>query len=194
MIMKRVAAVTFLAAAAACGGDAANEPAEAPPAATSAPAAPTLGEMTMPAWFTVSNEGQAVSMDIIAGETDAKNYWNYNGATDGNMTITVPQGAVVTINFSNQDPNMAHSLGISELMTSPTAAPAPTPVFEGAITSNPTSMVEATLNGQSETITFTADSAGEYAVLCYVPGHAATGMWIRFNVSADGEAGVQTTM
>ncbi len=192
MMMKRVAVMAFLAAAAACGGDAAEEPAEAPPAP--APAAPTLSEMSMPEWYTVGDDGQSVNIAIVAGQTNAKNYWNFNGATDGNMTITVPQGASVTIDFSNQDPNMGHSLGVSELAGTPGAMPTATPVFEGAITSNPTSMMESTMNGQSESITFVADSPGEYAILCYVPGHAATGMWIHFNVSADGDAGVQTMM
>jgi uncharacterized cupredoxin-like copper-binding protein len=45
--------------------------------------------------------------------------------------------------------------------------------------------------GESETITFTASQAGEYSLVCYVPGHAMIGMYVHFNVSADGEAGVR---
>ena len=74
------------------------------------------------------------------------------------------------------------------------AMPDITPVFEGAVTSNPTSMMDATMPGQEESITFVADAAGEYAMVCYIPGHAATGMYIYFNVSAEGEAGVQGPM
>jgi uncharacterized cupredoxin-like copper-binding protein len=36
-----------------------------------------------------------------------------------------------------------------------------------------------------------ATTAGNYAMVCYVPGHAALGMWLYFDVSADGEAGVR---
>jgi hypothetical protein len=61
-------------------------------------------------------------------------------------------------------------------------------VFAGAISSNPTSPTEATAAGQTETITFTADRAGEYSLLCYVPGHGVAGMWVRFNVG--GQPGV----
>jgi sulfocyanin len=144
--------------------------------------------MTMPSWFTM--DGTNVSMDIIAGATDRGNYWNYNGVQFGEMTITVPVGANVTINFSNEDPNMAHSIGVSPGFDTAPAMVEATPVFDGAMSSNPTSMTDATLPGQSETITFTASEAGEYTLVCYIPGHAVSGMWIRLVVSADGDAGV----
>lgn len=193
--MKRFALLTLSLLVAACGGDEPAEEAPAPaPAPAAAPAAPALGEMTMPDWFQVDEASQTVTMTITAGSTDAKNYWNFNGGHDGNMAITVPEGYTVTIELVNSDPNMAHSLGISSTTSGFSAAPDPTPVFEGAVTGNPTSMVEATMPGESETITFTAGAAGEYAMVCYIPGHAATGMWIKFNVSSDGTAGVQTAM
>ncbi|MDT8342001.1 MAG: sulfocyanin-like copper-binding protein [Longimicrobiales bacterium] len=179
-------AVVF--ALAACGGGepASEAPAnEAPAAAAAAPA----GQMTMPAWFTM--DGNAVTLDIVAGQTSKGNYWNFNGAQFGEMTITVPVGSEVTINFSNSDPNMAHSIGVSQGFDTAPAMLDPTPVFAGAISSNPTSMMEATMPGQAETITFTASEAGEYTLVCYIPGHAVSGMWIHFNVSAEGEAGVQ---
>jgi uncharacterized cupredoxin-like copper-binding protein len=55
-------------------------------------------------------------------------------------------------------------------------------------------MMDATMPGQEDSITFVADTAGEYGMVCYIPGHAATGMYIYFNVSAEGEAGVQGPM
>jgi sulfocyanin len=191
--MKRIFLSTaLLFGLAACGGgepaaDTSEAATEAAPAATEA-AAPASGEMTMPSWFTV--DGSNVSMDIIAGATDRGNYWNFNGVQFGEMTITVPVGANVTINLSNEDPNMAHSIGVSPGFDTAPAMVEPNPVFEGAISSNPTSMTDATLPGQSETITFTASEAGEYTLVCYIPGHAVSGMWVRFVVSADGDAGV----
>jgi len=68
----------------------------------------------------------------------------------------------------------------------------PQPVFEGAMTENPTDMASATMPGESESITFVADAAGEYTMVCYTPAHAATGMWIFFTVSAEGEAGLDS--
>jgi uncharacterized cupredoxin-like copper-binding protein len=51
-------------------------------------------------------------------------------------------------------------------------------------------MTDGTMPGESETVTFMASEAGEYTMVCYIPGHAVSGMWLRFVVSADGEAGV----
>ena len=192
--MKRfVLSTALLFGLAACGGgepaaDSADTGTEAAPAAQQPAAAAASGEMTMPDWY--QQNGNAVTLDIVAGATDKGNHWNYNGAQFGEMTITVPVGAEVTINFSNADPNMAHSLGISPGFATAPAMVDPTPVFAGAITQNPTSLTDATLPGESETVTFTASEAGEYSMVCYIAGHAVSGMWVHFNVSADGEAGV----
>jgi uncharacterized cupredoxin-like copper-binding protein len=193
--MKRLSALSLMVVLAACGG---GEPADAPQQPDAAPAevaapAPALGEMTTPEWFHVDDAAKTVHLTVTAGLTEAKNYWNFNGAHDGNMTITVPEGYAVTIDLVNNDPAMAHSVGISA-QTSNFGMVDPTPVFPGAISSNPVSMTDATMPGETETITFTAATAGNYSMVCYIPGHAATGMWIHFNVSADGSKGVQTSM
>lgn len=153
------------------------------------------GQLSMPEWMQVDHDAQTVTLDITAGSDPANNRWNYNGYANGNATIVVPQGYEVTINFDNADPNNPHSLGIDERPSGswPTTFQNPTPVFEGAITQGATSMTEGTMSDESETITFTTGQAGEYTMVCYIPAHAATGMWINFNVSADGEAGVRTS-
>ena len=150
-----------------------------------------MGEMTMPSWFQVDNDARTVSMTITAGSTTENNYWNFNGVTKGAMTITVPEGYTVTVELVNNDPVMAHSLGISTETSSFSGAPEPVPAFPGAITSNPASMMESTMPGQRESIQFTVDQAGNYSMVCYIAGHALTGMWVYFNVSADGLVGVQ---
>ncbi|HSW28692.1 MAG TPA: sulfocyanin-like copper-binding protein [Longimicrobiales bacterium] len=194
--MMRLPALTLVVALAACGG---GEPAQeaatavAAGAAAATAAAPAMGEMTMTDWFHADDAAKTIHMTITAGLTDAKNHWNFNGGYDGNMTITVPEGYAVTIDLVNKDPAMAHSLGISAV-TSNFGIVEPVAAFEGAITSAPASMTDSTLPGETETITFTAGSAGSYSMVCFVPGHAAAGMWIRFNVSADGTKGVQTAM
>jgi uncharacterized cupredoxin-like copper-binding protein len=195
--MKRSSALSLMVALAACGG---GEPAQTPPAeqpAAAAPAtaaAPTLGEMTMPDWFHADDAGKTIHMTITAGATDLKNYWNFNGYTDGNMAITVPVGYSVMIDLVNKDPAMAHSLGVSTVTENFAVVDPATVAFPGAITANPASMTEATLPGETESITFTAATAGSYTMLCFIPGHSAVGMWVHFNVSADGTKGVQTAM
>jgi FtsP/CotA-like multicopper oxidase with cupredoxin domain len=195
--MKRIPALgttALLLAMIACGGDAGEEPAaaageaEAPAAAPAAEAAPVSTD-----WLTLDEGAMTATLDIVAGSTTDNNSWNFNGFVNGGATVTVPVGYTVTINFSNEDPNMAHSIGVDARTGNfPPNIADPTPVFAGAMSENPTSLVDATMPGEAETITFTADAAGEYSLVCYVPGHAVTGMWIRFNVSDDGSSGVST--
>lgn len=196
--MKRFATLSLVAALAACGGgepaqnDAASQPAATPAETPAATAAAPSGEMTMPDWFQVDQAAKTASMTITAGATDALNHWNFNGGHNGNMTITVPEGFAVTIHFKNADPmGMAHSMGIVAETSNFSAMMEPNPVFPGAITTNPTSLTEATMPGSEETVSFTASQAGNYSMVCFIPGHAATGMWVHFNVSGDGTVGVQ---
>jgi hypothetical protein len=180
----------------ACGG---GEPAESPsqgagaPAPAAAPAAPMpSGPMTTPDWFHADAASRTVHLTITAGATPDNNHWNFNGAIRGSTAITVPEGYAVEIEFTNRDPNMAHSLGISAETSNFSVPPQPNPVFPGAISQNPGSLIDGTMPGETETIRFVAERAGNYSIVCYIPGHTAVGMWLRFNVSANGEAGVQT--
>jgi FtsP/CotA-like multicopper oxidase with cupredoxin domain len=146
----------------------------------------------MPDWMAVDEDSRTVAMTITAGATPDKNYWNYNGATNGDLAITVPVGYEVSITLVNRDPNMGHSIGVSSETSSFAAPPTPTPVFPGAITANPTSMLDSTPPGETATISFVASEPGTYTLVCYIPGHTAIGMWVYFIVDADGAAGVQT--
>lgn len=148
------------------------------------------GALTVPDWMTVDEANESVTLEIVAGQDNSNNNWNYNGYHSGDGTIVVPEGWNVTIEFSNNDQVNAHSISIESQVGDygPTFEQAD-PVFEGAATTSPTQMAEATQPGQSESISFTASTAGEYAMVCLVPAHAAQGMWLPFNVSADGEVG-----
>lgn len=192
-LVTTVLATAFLAA---CGG---GEPAQtggqqAPAASEGAMAQPAAGQMMMPDWMQVDSAAKTVTLSIVAGQTSANNNWNFNGHHNGDATIVVPAGYAVTVNFRNNDPAIAHSLGVvSQVGSYPPMFQNPQPAFQGAITKNPTDVQNATKPGATETISFTAGTAGEYAMVCFVPAHATAGMWIHFNVSADGRAGVRTT-
>ena len=142
-------------------------------------------------WMKVNEEEKTVALNIVAGSTDAFNYWNFNGHAQGSATITVPVGFTVNLDFTNNDPTMAHSIGVAPKMdTYPAMFENPEPAFDGAISSNPTDMMNATKTGESEALSFVASEAGEYVLICYVPGHATVGMYVNFVVSAEGKAGV----
>jgi len=192
-------ATVFAFALAACGGgDSSSDGAAEPGATTGGGEAPPAGggELTTPDWYSFDAAANKVTMTVTAGTTNVNNFWNFAGGINGNMDITVPVGAAVEINFVNNDQLMAHSIGISALAGNRVEAmfTDPQPAFAGAMSSNPTEQLSSTMPGESETITFTADAAGDYTMVCYVPGHALTGMWVKFTVSASGEAGVRGAM
>ncbi len=203
--MKRITILSAAMALAvtACGGGSSKSQSESQPASQPAaqPAQPAAqanqmpdassAPMTTPDWFKYDKASNTVTMTITAGLTDAKNYWNFNGGHDGDMIITVPEGAKVTLDFKNADPAMAHTLGIVAKVGDYSATPTDPAVFDGAITQQH-SATDGVQPNTSETLHFTASKAGNYAMICYMAGHAATGMWIHFNVSSDGQAGVQT--
>jgi sulfocyanin len=202
------AVIGALVALGACGGGnkangtadttAAAAPAEsagAPQAAAAASsAAAPSGPMTTPAWMKVDKAKKTVSLDIHAGQTPDNNHWNFNGYDKGNATITVPEGYKVTIKFTNDDPSLAHSIGVDSAYTTfPPTFTNPQPIFSGAISPDPTDPGKATQPNKSQTLNFSASKAGSYTLNCFIPGHAMAGMWIHFDVSSDGKAGVQTS-
>ncbi|MFV1986901.1 MAG: sulfocyanin-like copper-binding protein [Gemmatimonadota bacterium] len=135
-------------------------------------------------WIQVDTSAREVKLDIVAGLTSENFSWNFNGYFGGGATLTVPVGYRVVIDFRNDDKAVPHSIGVSEIQTPfPPLLTDLTPVFTGAISEDPTSMTDSTMPGESETVIFTADKAGTYALLCYIPAHAATGMWITLEVS-----------
>lgn len=89
--------------------------------------------LTMPHWMEVDRSAGTATLEVVAGKTDANNYWNFNGYHYGNAHVVVPQGTEVTINFSNMDQLSPHSLGIDARTSDfPTIIQEIEPVFEGA--------------------------------------------------------------
>jgi len=101
-----------------------------------------------------------------------------------NPTIIVPEGARVSIELVNADPDTAHGLVVASTGSSSSWMPMMTarPAFAGSalwFLGNPTS---AGLHSGS--LSFTAGTAGTYQYLCPVPGHAQKGMVGAFDVVA----------
>ncbi len=195
MRIKTLTVALFVGLGLVACGDADAPPADAPDAPAPATEEPAVapGELHTPDWFVVAHDAGTVQIDLVAGSTSANNYWNFHGLAGGAGEIVVPLGYEVSLTLINQDPNMGHSVGVGEIQSPwPNSFAQVEPVFAGAVTSNPTSMTESTLPGESETITFVVDQAGEFGLICYVVGHAASGMWMPFTVSEDGEAGFRS--
>lgn len=116
---------------------------------------------------------ESVQFLLDAGLGNANGGFNFDGASYGGLTYTVPLGWHVTITVHNSGP-LPHSAVIS------TSSQTVSPAFAGASTPSP---LEGMSSGASQTIGFRASHAGRYAIVCAVPGHAPEGMWIRLVVS-----------
>jgi sulfocyanin len=159
-----------------------TQPTEVNPSAA-APAAPSSAPSVNPANVNASMRWdpatRSMTLPMVSGLNRNAGGWNFDGQARGSMTIVVPVGTKVTMPFYNQD-IVPHSLGV--VAGSRTNVPSqPTqPVFPGAATKN---FQQGIATNEGDTVTFTADKAGTYLIVCGVPGHAASGMWVVFQVS-----------
>jgi len=137
-----------------------------------------------PAWLSFDAPAKSVRVQLIAGLTGLNGALNFNGFSDGRLTVVVPVGWQTEIDFRNHDGMLPHS---AEIIASQTPLPAQpvSPAMSRAFTLR---LTEGLVSEATDTMRFTAQPAGEYLIFCGVPGHGAAGMWIRLRVSATAEA------
>jgi alcohol dehydrogenase (cytochrome c) len=122
---------------------------------------------------------KTMTLPMIAGLTKNAGGWNFDGYARGGMTIVVPVGTTVRFLYFNQD-IVPHSLGV--VAGSPTSVPSlpSEPAFPRATTRN---FQQGIPTNQGDSVTFIADKPGSFLIVCGVAGHAASGMWVGFQVS-----------
>jgi sulfocyanin len=142
--------------------------------------APTVDPSNVKASMRWDAATKSMTLPMVSGLTKNAGGWNFDGQARGSMTIVVPVGTKVTFPYYNED-IVPHSLGV--VAGSPTNVPSQPsqPAFPQAMTTN---FQQGIPTNQGATVTFTADKAGTYLIVCGVPGHAASGMWVVFQVSA----------
>lgn len=132
-----------------------------------------------PSWLHVDTATKTGTFELIAGLTGLNGALNFNGFRDGGLTLEVPVGWAVVMNFRNHDGMLPHS---AEVIND--AHPLPvqpvTPAFPKAFTVR---LNEGIPSEGRDDLRFIADKGGSYLIFCGVPGHGAAGMWIRLTVS-----------
>lgn len=128
-------------------------------------------------------ENDRVMLEIVAGMTPDNSYWNLNGLHGGEGRVRVPLGAEIEVDFRNADPAMTHSLGITRWADPFPADFAPIePAFPGAMINEAGSDAGGVPPEGRSVFRFRASEEGRFAVVCFVPGHAAVGMFLPFEV------------
>ena len=132
-----------------------------------------------PTWLAADTATRTATFQLIAGLTGLNRALNFNGFSDGGLTLTVPLGWTVVMHFRNHDGMLPHSAEVIDdvhpLPTQPV-----TPAFARAETVR---LAEGLPSEQMDDIRFVADKGGSYLIFCGVPGHGAAGMWIRLAVA-----------
>jgi sulfocyanin len=150
------------------------------PASTAASAAASDSSVKVNEFLSYDPAAKTVSLKLFAAHGSVNGGMNFNGASNGGSTITVPVGWTVSWSFKNEDAIPHSAIVLANKMPFP--AQPQEPAIPRAYTSDVTAGLPT--NGTDQT-TFKASPAGEYVIACGVPGHAPSGMWIHFNVSAD---------
>jgi hypothetical protein len=106
--------------------------------------------------------------------------FNFDGGSNGQLPVKVPLNSKVVITYSNQSAQMPHGFEIVRYTGTLPVATVPKPAFPGAASPN---YRHGTPAGTTQTITFTANKAGKYLMICPVRNHVKFGHWGWFVVS-----------
>ena len=151
--------------------DAADTSAAGAPAATPSPAAPDSQYLQYDA------PSNTVTFRLVAGP------FTFNGFSAGGATLTVPPRSNNVINFEQND-GTPHSTEIAT-GTGPIPNSGGDPAIPRAYTNK---VVEGLPQGATDVIRFAAPDTGIYRIICGVPGHALSGMWIWYKVDPSAKA------
>jgi sulfocyanin SoxE-like protein len=134
-----------------------------------------------PSWMHIDAANRHVTFVVTAAQGGANGTLNFNGYARGQMTVTVPSGWRVHIDFDNSGAGaLPHSLEVIRAVE-PVPPQAVAPAIPKAQTSD---LVAGTPPQQRDSADFTAAPAGAYLWFCGVPTHGTSGMWDRFVISA----------
>jgi sulfocyanin len=154
-------------------------PTEMNPAPSPPMTAPNVNASNVKASMRWDAATKSMTLPMVSGLNKNAGGWNFDGQARGTMTIVVPVGAKVTFPYFNED-IVPHSLGVvdgsaTNVPSMPTQA-----AFPQALSKN---FQQGIPTNQGDVVTFTADKAGTYLIVCGVPGHAVSGMWVVLQVS-----------
>jgi len=132
-------------------------------------------------WFSLSSRTVHIALNASVGGNNGG--MNFNGGSKGSATISVPVGWTVRMHFTNLDAIPHSAIVITNQDPLPDFPQ--TPAFARAYTRDLTGGLAMS---QTDDLNFTAAPAGKYILVCGVPGHGPSGMWIRFEVLAETKA------
>lgn len=134
----------------------------------------TAGKASSPPlddWLSYDAATNTVTFELIAGP------FTFNGHRDGGATLLVPSKATIVLNFVNKDGTPHSAIVISgdgPIPNSPTD-----PAIPRAYTNK---VLEGLAQEAKDVMRFPVPKTGTYRIVCGVPGHGLSGMWIWLKV------------
>ena len=122
-------------------------------------------------WLSYDASTNTVTFELIAGP------FSFNGYRSGEGSLVVPPKANLVINFVNKDGTPHSAILISGEGPIPNAADEP--AIPRAYTNK---VLEGLAQEASDVMRFPVPDRGAYRILCGVPGHGLSGMWIWLKV------------
>ncbi len=132
-------------------------------------------------WYFPSTQTVHVNLSAALGSNNGG--MNFNGKSGGGATITIPLGWKARMHFVNLDAIPHSAIVIANQQ--PLPAIPQTAAFGAAYTRDVTGGL---FTAQTDDLDFKTAPAGRYILVCGVPGHGPSGMWIWFVVSAEAKA------
>jgi sulfocyanin len=145
-------------------------------------ASPAAAEEIRPTWMSFDQEKRVVRVLMVAAADGSNGTMNFNGYGNGDMTVTVPLGWKVEVEFQNKGLGaLPHSLAVINEMN-PLPIENGAPAFPRALTSK---LAAGMMAGQNDSFDFVASKEGRFLLYCGVAGHGSMGMWDYLVVSKD---------
>jgi sulfocyanin len=128
-------------------------------------------------WVSYDAGSNTVTFKLVAGAPGSAGPFNFDGYSNGGATLVVPSKSTVIMNFVNNDgtPHSAELIADKDPMPSMGGDPAIPAAYTKDVT-------QGLAQGGTDVIRFKAPETGSYRIFCGVPGHGASGMWIRFRI------------
>jgi hypothetical protein len=144
---------------------------------TDEPAAASPPENGPDKWLSYDAATNTVTFELVAGP------FTFNGYRNGEATLVVPPKANMVMNFSNKDGTPHSAIVISG------EGPIPNSASDPAIPRAYTNKVTEGLPQEAtDVMRFPVPESGTYRILCGVPGHGLSGMWIWLKVDPAAKA------
>ena len=142
-------------------------------------------EEIRPPWLKFDADRQMIQLLMVGSADGSNGTMNFNGYGNGDMTVIVPFGWKVEVEFQNKGLGaLPHSLVVIEEVT-PLPVEGGRPAFSRALTRQ---LVPGMMAGETDSFDFVANREGRFVLVCGVTGHGVTGMWDYLLVSKEAKA------